>query len=127
MKASSKTIHCPACRAESLLKRSPRYEGFKKVGETLSCAECGHEFADEASVPFTEKARPQIFSPDDAPKAIRVFKAEEHGQFCRYCRHYVVNPFTQRCSLHKRLVQATDICPQFDRAASTDDAPAADE
>jgi len=112
---SAKTIRCPACRAESLLKRTPRYEGFKKVGESLSCADCGHEFPTEDEVPFAEKARPKIFADDDAPPAVQIFKADETGKFCRYCRHYVVNPFTQRCSLHRRLVQATDICPQFDR------------
>jgi hypothetical protein len=121
--AGFKTIHCPACQAESLLKRKPRYEGFKKVGETLSCADCGHEFPDEAGVPFAEKARPHIFSEADAPNAVRVFNTDEKGKFCRYCRHYVVNPFTQRCSLHRRLVQATDICPQFDPKPETEEEP----
>lgn len=125
MKAQSRYIQCPACQAESLIKRTSRYEGFKKVGETFSCADCGHEFPDEDAVPFTEKARPKIFSETDAPSAINIFEAEEKGKFCRYCRHYVVNPFTQRCSLHHRLVQATDVCPQFDPAPAPDDPPQA--
>ncbi len=123
MTADSKTIRCPACQAESLLKRTPLYDGFKKIGEKLSCADCGHEFASEAEVPFAGKARPAIFSEADAPKAVQIFKADEKGKFCRYCRHYVVNPFTQRCSLHRRLIQATDICPQFDRKPETDEDP----
>jgi uncharacterized Zn finger protein len=43
-------ISCTACGQESLLKRVPKYDGFKKVGEALTCASCGHEYADEAEV-----------------------------------------------------------------------------
>ena len=32
---------------------------------------------------------------------------------CRYCAEYVVNPFLQRCGLHRCEVQATDTCPHF--------------
>ena len=116
MSGGTSIIHCPVCRAESVLKKTPRYDGFKKVGETLSCADCGHEFASETELPVAGKARPKIFSEDDAPPSVKIFKADEAGKFCRYCRHYVVNPFTQRCSLHQRVVQATDICPQFEPA-----------
>ena len=112
--AESKTIRCPACGEESLLKRVPRYEGFKKVGESLKCVDCGHEFADEAEAPPAKK-KPAIFTEEDAPKAVRIFQDAEKGRCCRYCRHYVVNPFTQRCSFHRKEVQATDVCAQFER------------
>ena len=61
-------------------------------------------------------AMPKVFSDDEKPGAPKVFKEDEKGRFCRYCRHYVVNPFVQRCSLHKRAVEATDTCPRFEKA-----------
>jgi hypothetical protein len=57
---------------------------------------------------------PSVFSADEKPVAPEVFQEGEKGRFCRYCRHYVVNPFAQRCSRHRRLVEATDTCPQFE-------------
>jgi len=47
-----------------------------------------------------------------------VFGDDEYGRTCRHCRHYIVNPFTQRCDLHKKEVEATDFCPDFDRKPS---------
>jgi DNA-directed RNA polymerase subunit RPC12/RpoP len=114
MSATTSQIHCSACGEESLLKRTPKYDGFKKVGETLRCAACGHEYASEAEVPFKGPARPRVFDESDAPKAVQVFASEEKGRFCRYCRHYVINPFTQRCSLHNRGVESTDACAEFE-------------
>ncbi len=113
--AATNQIRCSACGEDSLLKRAPKYEGFKKVGEVLSCAACGHVYASEADVPFKGPARPRIFGDDDAPKAVRVFRDEEKGRACSYCRHYTVNPFTQRCSRHNRVVEATDVCGDFER------------
>ena len=115
MAATTSQIRCSACGEDSLLKRTPKYDGFKKVGETLSCAACGHVFASEAEVPAGGPARPRVFDDADAPKAVRLFEDAEKGRFCRYCRHYVVNPFTQRCSRHNRLVEATDACGDFER------------
>jgi hypothetical protein len=69
-------------------------------------------------------AAPKVFSEDEKAVAPKVFKEGEKGRFCRYCRHYVVNPFTQRCALHRRAVEATDTCPQFDPAPPPEeDAP----
>jgi hypothetical protein len=66
-------------------------------------------------------ATPKVFSDDDKPGAPKVFKEGEKGRFCRYCKRYVVNPFTQRCALHKRAVEATDTCPQFAPAPPKED------
>ena len=106
-------IRCPACGQDAWLARTPRYEGFTKTGETLSCALCGHEFASEAEVPFADSRRPKVFSADDRPRPVKVFREDEKGQMCRYCAEYVVNPFLQRCGLHRCEVQATDTCPHF--------------
>ena len=43
MNGKSLEIVCSKCGADTLLKREPVYEGFKKVGEKLTCASCGHQ------------------------------------------------------------------------------------
>lgn len=93
--------------------RTPRYEGFKKVGETLSCTACGHVFASDAEVPYKTRARVQVFSDAERPKAPKVFAENETERLCRHCAHYVVNPFMQWCGQHRREVEATDTCPLF--------------
>jgi hypothetical protein len=118
-------ITCPACGKETLLRREPRYEGFKKVGDTLSCLACGHEFASEEDVPYRDRSGPAVFSEEDRSATVDVFAEDEKGRNCRHCRHYVVNPFTQRCGLHNRVVEATDSCPDFSppEAESDQDTP----
>lgn len=89
------------------------YEGFAKVGEKFVCVSCGHEFAGEEEAPFKEKKTTSVFSSDDAPKKAEVFHDDEKSRNCRHCKHYVVNPFIQRCGLHQKPVEATDICDDF--------------
>ena len=113
-------IVCSACGAETFLKRVPKYDGFKRVGDDLYCASCGHVYADEAQVPFKDPCRPRVFSADDAPRRPDIFRGDEKGRTCRYCRHYVINPFTQRCGLHNRVVEATDTCGQFEARENAD-------
>jgi len=105
-------LRCPACGRDSWLRRAPIYDGFTKTGEALTCALCGHAFASEAEIPFKDN-RPKVFSEADRPRPVKVFREDEKGQMCRYCAEYVVNPFLQRCGLHKCEVQATDTCPHF--------------
>jgi hypothetical protein len=107
-------IICSRCGAEAFLKRETAYDGFKKTGEELSCSACGFVFASEAEVPFKALSNaPKIFTEADRPEKVKVFDEGENRTFCRYCTNYVVNPFVQFCSLHKREVQATDTCAQF--------------
>jgi len=113
MSAPTPEILCPVCGKEALLLRRPRYEGFTKVGEDLSCASCGHVFADEAEVPFKHTEGPKVFTDADRSAAVKVFAAAEAERLCRHCAHYVVNPFLQWCGLRKREVEATDSCAQF--------------
>lgn len=110
-------INCPACGREALLMRTPQYEGFTRVGETLSCALCGHVFSDEAEIPFKHRREVKVFNADDAPKKVKVFAAHEADRLCRHCVHYVVNPFMQWCGLHRKEVEATDTCRRFERKA----------
>jgi len=110
-------IVCSACGEETLLRREPVYEGFRKTGETLQCSTCGHVFASEDEVPYKEARTPAIFTDDDRPARVAVFGEDERRRVCRYCVHYVVNPFTQRCGRHDRFVEATDTCDDFTRRA----------
>jgi hypothetical protein len=106
-------IRCPACGRDAWLARTPRYDGFERVGEELRCALCRHEFASEADVPYKDGARPRVFTDADRPRPVKVFSEEEKGRTCRHCAQYVVNPFVQRCALHGCEVEATDTCPHF--------------
>lgn len=113
MKASVEII-CTQCGAEAFLKREPVYEGLKKNGETLSCSACGFVFSSEAAVRFKERgAVPEIFTAADRTEAVKVFDEGENKRICRYCADYVINPFIQFCSRHKKEVQATDSCSSF--------------
>ena len=114
-------IICTNCAADTLLSRAPIYDGFTKVGEKLTCSTCGHEYASEAEVPFKAKqAAPVVFTDADRSAKVDVFDEGENARLCRYCAHYIVNPFTQFCAIHKKEVQATDSCGQFEQATEKD-------
>lgn len=114
-------VVCPACGEETLVKREPVYDGFKKIGEKRTCASCGHEFGDDEDVPTVNPKKPGIFSDDDMPEMPSIFSAEERAKCCRYCKHYVVNPFVQRCGLHEKEVEATDLCYDFEKAEESEE------
>ncbi len=109
-------IVCSACGADTFLKREPRYEGFRKTGEDLSCADCGHPYPDAETVPYKDTSGPRIFSEADRSPKVEIFSSDDAERNCRHCRHYVVNPFIQRCGLHHREVAATDLCADFEGA-----------
>ncbi len=116
----SNEILCSNCGKTALVRREPVYEGFKKTGEIVICTACGHEYDSGTDIPYRSKSKkPDVFSAADRPDKIRIFRDDELGRTCRLCRHFVINPFTQRCGLHNRIVQATDWCDDF--AAKTDD------
>ncbi len=117
----SGAIQCPACNKEAFLRREPVYEGFQKTGETLSCVSCGHVFATEQEVPFVTSKKPQIFTAADRSAKISIFTSDEVGHNCRHCKHYVKNPFVQRCGLHQIEVAATDCCANFEAVSDGDE------
>ena len=118
---SAVEIICRNCGADTLLKREAVYDGFVKAGEKLICSSCGFEYASEAEVPFkTASVEPAIFTEADRSEKVEVFDEGENRQICRYCANYIVNPFTQFCSIHNKEVQATDTCPQFQKAEEKD-------
>lgn len=110
-------IKCAFCGQETLLRREPVYDGLRKSGERLLCSGCGHEFGGEHEVDFVDKpAAPRIFSDADRSTAPRVFNTADDLRNCRHCRHYIVNPFTQRCTKFEREIQSTDCCDDFEKA-----------
>jgi hypothetical protein len=120
---SAVEIICRSCGAEALIKREPVYDGFSKTGERLVCSSCSFEYASEEEVPFKDQpTAPEIFTDADRSAKVEVFDESENKTLCRYCANYIVNPFTQFCALHKKEVQATDTCAQFELAQEKEDA-----
>lgn len=111
--SKSVEIVCSACGKDTLLMRKPKYDGFTKVGEELTCSACGHEYADESEVPFKHRAQISVFKDSDRSPQVKVFRENEAARLCRHCVSYVVNPFMQWCGLHKKEVEATDTCSRF--------------
>jgi len=118
-------ILCPQCGEESFLRREPVYDGFRKTGEKLTCAACGHRFESESEVPFKGAKGPGVFGPADRSRKPDLFAGDEVRN-CRRCEHYVVNPFVQRCVLHGRTVEATDGCADFAAKRPAEEGGAAD-
>lgn len=108
-------IHCPGCGKDALLLRTPHYEGFTRTGDDLSCASCGHAFANEDEVPYKSRRKVEVFTEADRSKDVKVFRENEADRLCRHCANYVINPFRQWCGHHRRDVEATDTCDDFTR------------
>ncbi|MFH0878499.1 MAG: hypothetical protein V2A34_02190 [Lentisphaerota bacterium] len=106
-------IICSQCGADTFILRKPKYDGFKKIGETPACSACGFEYPGEEAVPFKNRPQLKIFTEADRSAQVKVFREDEKGKICRYCGNYVVNPFMQWCSAHKKEVEATDTCNRF--------------
>ena len=121
--ATDLEIRCTACGRVALARIEPVYQDFKKTGEMFVCTACGHRYPSRAETPFVAAAgRPQVFTEADKPKAAQVFAADERRHCCGWCRHFIVNPFNQRCGLSNREVEATDVCDRFS-ALEEDDKP----
>jgi hypothetical protein len=112
--ASSLEIKCKACGRLTLARAEPVYEDFKKVAEAFVCTACGHRYPSRDKTPFVDaNGRPRVFSDADKPSAVKVFADGERRRSCAWCRHFIVNPFYQRCGLNNREVEATDVCARF--------------
>lgn len=111
---------CKACGQTGLFVTRPVFDGFTKVGEVRVCATCGAEQDPAPGTPTAGEPGPrknalfdQVFGGESVER-IHVFQGDEHRRICGHCRHYLVNPFTQRCGLHMKEVQATDSCGSFE-------------
>jgi len=111
-------IHCKTCGRTTLVRAEPIYDGFKKTGEAFICMGCGQRYASAAETPFVEtSSRPRVFTDADKPRPLSVFSDDERQRSCCWCKHFVVNPFTQRCGLSNKETQATDLCVRFEKKA----------
>jgi len=125
MKPPSREIRCTACGQTTLARAEPVYDGFKKIGEAFLCTGCGARYASAAETPFAAAdARPRVFTEQDQPARPVVFREEERRHSCGWCRHFVVNPFAQRCGLTNRHTEATDLCVHFESKPPTEPAGA---
>lgn len=112
--ARSMEIRCTACGRLALVRAEPVYDGFVRTGETFVCTACGKQYADAASTPFVaQQAAPNVFKPADFERKLSIFDESEVRRSCRWCRHFVVSPFDQKCGLTQKTVEATDLCLQF--------------
>jgi hypothetical protein len=111
----SMEINCSACHAITLVRTEPVYAGFKKTGEVFVCTSCGARYASAEATPFVYGSRPRIFTESDRPSAPSIFNDDERQRCCSWCRHFVVNPFSQRCGLTNKETQATDLCVRFEK------------
>ncbi len=112
----SMEIRCEACGTTALAKPEAVYDGFKKTGTQYICTECGQVYPSEAETPFVQPvARPSVFSDDDKPDLLSIFNDDERRKCCGWCRHFVVNPFAQRCGLTNTPAEATDLCLRFEK------------
>ncbi|NCD34622.1 MAG: hypothetical protein EOL87_14550 [Spartobacteria bacterium] len=114
--------YCPQCKEVRLILRKSRYDGFTKIGEDQVCSSCGCCFPEEkrsdkdaqSATEGKSDAFRALFSEDELPERPHVFNDDEQRHFCRYCVHYIVNPFKQWCGLNNKDVAATDSCEHFD-------------
>ena len=93
-------ILCPHCSQEAPVKTKKIYQGLKYIGNQYTCGFCQYEFS-ENEIPWAEE------------KTLNVIDTTDTGHICQYCKHYIINPFTQRCLIHQKDVNATDSCAQF--------------
>ena len=100
MSVSGERILCPACGEESAVKWIKKYDGFVEIGGVKTCAFCGHEFGEDEPECLREEAPAWT-------------KDKNLRKICRHCRHYVLNPFAQKCGLTQKEVEATDSCGRF--------------
>lgn len=106
---------CVSCGQEAWLLRTPRYDGFNRVGDELSCSACGYVYEEEDELCLAGQGEAEhIFSAEDREEVPTLFDDEERRMLCRYCRHYVVNPFTQWCARHRKETEATDTCAEHE-------------
>ena len=111
-------IQCEGCGTTAIAKPEAVYEGFKKIGTHYICLECGKVYPSEEETPFVQpSAKPAIFTEDDKPDLSSIFSDDERQKSCGWCKHFVVNPFAQRCGLTNSAVDATDLCLQFEKKA----------
>jgi hypothetical protein len=113
--AASLEILCTACGQVALARAEPVYDGLRKSGEVFVCTACRHQYPNRAATPFVAAgSSPRVFTDADKSETPQVFDEAERRRSCAWCRHFVINPFAQRCGLTNRATEATDLCARFE-------------
>ena len=107
-----RNFFCAHCQQEAWIQEETIYDGFTPRRTVLVCALCGAACPPEITAK-TEADSPLVNLFGTLEKAPEIFSENEAKNLYRYCGSYVVNPFTQFCSHHKKEVEATDSCPAF--------------
>lgn len=115
------SFNCPHCGKSSFLKKISVMDGWKKLGEALSCASCSAKIADikppSPAVSLGQGESPSLKKLADflGTEKLEKPKIDSDGEkhFCRDCAHLIAHPFLTRCGLHQKNVNPMDDCPQF--------------
>ncbi|HMP89477.1 MAG TPA: hypothetical protein PJ991_04715 [Kiritimatiellia bacterium] len=107
-------MYCSACGKETLVIKEAVYDGFTRIGERMKCAICGQVFDPPSEDDKPAKPPASIFTDADRSPVLAIFGEGENKVICRYCKNYLVNPFKQWCGIHRKEVEATDTCDQFE-------------
>lgn len=112
---NNREILCVACGKVTLARAEVVYDGFRRIGERFVCTACGRRYPSREETPFVEREKtPTLFAAEDRPVKPRIFDDRERRRSCGWCRHFVVNPFGQRCGRTNRETEATDLCDHFE-------------
>ncbi len=124
--ARSLEIICTGCGDRSLVRAEPVFEGFRKAGEAFICLNCGHRYESEVVTPFAKRdAGPDVFSAAEreAPK-LSIFAEDELHKSCRWCKHFIISAFDQKCGVTLQQTEATDLCLKFESKENPGEADA---
>lgn len=98
---NKKFFICPSCKEESFIRIKKDFEEFKIVSEHKTCGLCGYILKDDEEINYIKDKA--IFNDDD----------NEKNKYCKDCHHYMVHPWTQKCTLTNKEITALDTCSNF--------------
>ena len=114
---------CPHCGANTFLKQESILDsaGWKKIGEALFCASCSEkieEITEEKKIETVNANRNDLSALADLlgtkpEETVRLQEDLGDTHFCKDCKHFIVHPFMDRCSLHDKTVNPMDDCSDY--------------
>lgn len=115
--AHSLEINCTACGKTAFVRAEPVFHGFTKVGEAYICLACGHRYASAAETPFVESTGENgggLFHATPKKDLADLLGIDGRHHSCRWCAHWILHPFEQRCGLTNKKTESTDECDRFE-------------
>ena len=98
-----KRFLCEGCGQESAIRTEKIFgPALNIVGERYVCGFCGCEVQPQ------NVKKPHYSAP-------KVLDGGIDERLCRNCENYFINPFTQRCALHRKEVMPLDTCEDFNK------------